>query len=97
MSDQEKINIGTELVTKYLNDKFPNCIDVKDENVNRSQLFSIDDGENISLLRIEKSFFENYDISQINMWLNDNFIAKKVSPEFKARIVVNIQGNLKNF
>lgn len=90
MSNQEKINT----VIKHLEDEFPNCeVADKYDSDYRAQLFRIDDGENISLLRIQKSFFEDHNVSQITMWLNNTSIAKQLAPETKVIVTIDTKGN----
>jgi len=89
MLDQEKIDI----VIKHLEDEFPNCeVAVEDEFDYRAQLFRIDDGKNISLLRIQKAFFEDRNVLQITMWLNYTSIAKQLDPVTKTTVTVDAKG-----
>ncbi|MCP4990587.1 MAG: hypothetical protein GY928_32475 [Colwellia sp.] len=93
MSSKEKINT----IINHLKDEFPYCkaVDRYDQD-HRAQLFRIDDGKNISLLRIEESFFENRNVSQISMWVNDTNIDKQLNPASRVTVTIDMKGNSRN-
>ena len=48
--------------------------------------------QNISLLRIQKAFFEDRNVLQITMWLNYTSIAKQLDPVTKTTVTVDAKG-----
>jgi hypothetical protein len=92
--DQDKINS----VMNYLKKEFPECTISNTKSFEyKGQSFTITCGDDLYLLTINKSFFEENSTDKIFAWLPNSDLKKELLKNPGRRQVVRMNGEVKDY